>query len=358
MTNLEKLRERMAASKVPALLVSDLPNVGWLSGFSGSSGRVLVTATEALFLTDSRYTIQAQEEVKDMPSTSFASPTDSDEFLAEHAHKMGITRLGFEGATVSYAGWEKLTGKLKGIELFSAPDFFQTLRMVKTADELAIMRRSCALADAAFAHILPLIRPGRSEYDVCLDLEFYMRRQGAAIAFDSIIVSGERSARPHGHPSEKLLEEGDFLTMDFGACIEGYNSDITRTVVVGKPTERHHEVYNAVLEAQLAAIEAIKPGVKASVVDKVARDTLAKYDLAKYFGHGLGHGLGKVVHDNGRFSPTSEDIVEVGQIWTVEPGAYIPGFGGVRIEDDVVVTETGVEVLTRSPKDLISVPTA
>jgi Xaa-Pro aminopeptidase len=176
------------------------------------------------------------------------------------------------------------------------------------------------------------------------------------LAFAPIVVSGERSARPHGHPSEKRLERGDFVTMDFGAKLNGQCSDLTRTVVIGEASDRHKEVYAAVLEAELAGIAALVPGANAKDVDGVARGLLGKHNLAEYFGHGLGHGLGSVVHDLGRLAPTSTDIIEVGQVWTVEPGVYIPGFGGVRIEDDVLVTQNGPEVLTSARKQLLVLP--
>jgi Xaa-Pro aminopeptidase len=203
-----------------------------------------------------------------------------------------------------------------------------------------------------------MIQPGVSEIDICLDLEFFIRRQGADIAFPSIVVSGNRSARPHGKPSEKKLEVGDFVTMDFGARVKGYNSDITRTVVVGEATQRHRDVYDAVLETQLGAIDAIRSGAMAKDVDAGSRACLGKYDLAKYFGHGLGHGLGLIVHDGGRLSASSDNVIAPGQIWTIEPGVYIEGFGGVRIEDDVLITEDGVEVLTHSPKEMMILPMA
>jgi len=164
-------------------------------------------------------------------------------------------------------------------------------------------------------------------------------------------VSGERSARPHGRASEKKLERGDFLTLDFGAKLNGYCSDITRTIVVGGATDRHREVYETVLRSQLAALDAMKPGAKAAEVDRVSREAMGDY--AQYFGHGLGHGLGKLVHDSGRLSSSSETVLAENQIWTVEPGVYIPGFGGVRIEDDVVVTMDGIEILTHSPKEML-----
>lgn len=351
MTNLDLVRGAISAVGIPALLVTDPTNIAWLTGFTGTFARVIVTPTDALFITDSRYTIQADEQVTIMRRVSFASPKSGDEFLAENVAALGVTKLGFESGSVTYAQWQTLTRVLSAVELVSAPDVFGKLRQVKNADEIAAIRRACGVSDAAFDHIVRMIQPGVSELDIELDLEFFMRRQGAGVAFPSIVVSGENSARPHGHATEKKLEVGDFVTLDFGARVDGYNSDMTRTVVVGQASDRHREIYNLVLEAQLAAIDAIRPGVRAEDIDAIARKVMG--DHAKYFGHGLGHGLGRLVHDSGRLGVRSEDVVEVGQVWTVEPGIYIPGFGGCRIEDDVVVTETGVEILNRSTKDLL-----
>jgi Xaa-Pro aminopeptidase len=353
MDNLARLREAMASNDLPALLVSENSSVAWVSGFSGSFGFVIVRPEDALFVTDSRYTIQAGEEVRSMPTVSFANPVTAEQFLAEQIGRLGITRLGFESQYVSYATYRKWSEKFAGVELIPAPDLFGDLRLVKSPDEVQKIRQACGIADAAFAHIQRMIQPGVTEYDLGLDLEFFIRRQGAELAFPPIVVSGERSARPHGKPSEKKLEVGDFVTMDFGAKVQGYCSDITRTVVVARADDRRREVYDQVLKAQLAAIEAIRPGVAAREVDGLARQILDEKQLARYFGHGLGHGLGKLVHDSGRLGPSSENTLAVGQVWTVEPGVYIPGFGGVRIEDDVVVTESGVEVLTTSPKEFL-----
>ncbi|AIE85532.1 M24 family metallopeptidase [Fimbriimonas ginsengisoli] len=353
---MDKLRAELAREGVEAMLVSDPTNVGWLTGFTGTFGRTIVTPKDALFVTDSRYTIQAQEEVKGMSMVSFANPIDGDEFTAQQARSLGITRLGFETATTTYSQWQRLTDKFDGIELVPVRDVLSEMRQVKGQDEVDKIRRACGVSDAAFDHVRRLIQPGVTELDIALDLEFFMRRQGAEVAFPSIVVSGERSARPHGKPSEKKLEIGDFVTMDFGARVEGYNSDITRTVVVGEATDRHREVYGAVLEAQLKSLDAIKPGAKARDIDRLSRDVLATHGLDKYFGHGLGHGLGRIVHDTGRLSPSSEDTIRVGQVWTVEPGVYIPGFGGVRIEDDVLVTETGIEIFNHSTKELLVLP--
>lgn len=355
-TNLDRLRDAMARRGVGALLVSDSTNVGWLTGFSGSFARVLVTEAESRFITDSRYVLQAEEQVQGIPVVSFASPTNGDAFVGAQARAMGLAELYFESATTTYASYEAMAEKMPEVSLKPGPDFFGELRMVKTPEEIAKIRKACAVADACFGHLTRLIQPGLTEYDLGLELEFYLRRAGAGIAFEPIVVSGERSARPHGKASEKALEVGDFLTLDFGATIDGYHSDITRTVVVGEATERHREVYGQVLLAQLASLEAMRPGVRASDVDALSRQILDEKGLAGYFGHGLGHGLGRVVHDGGRLNATSEDVLAPGQVWTVEPGVYIPGFGGVRIEDDVVVTENGIDILTSSPKELLVLP--
>lgn len=344
----------MLANGTQAVLVTDLANVQWLSGFRGSAGIVVVTPTDARFLTDSRYTIAASEQVQEMPSFSFTSPVKGDDFLAFHLKEMGIHSIAFEADQMTYRRWQTLSEALKEIELNPKSDLFSKLRMVKSDTEIKKIREACKLADACFSHITKFIQPGATEYDLNLEIEFFFRRNGAGLAFEPIVVSGEKSARPHGKASDKKLEKGDFLTMDFGANLDGQCSDLTRTVLVGECSDRSREVYEVVLKAQLDSIAAMKPGSKASEIDAIARKSMG--DFAQYFGHGLGHGLGAVVHDAGRLASTSEDILEVNQIWTVEPGVYIPGFGGVRIEDDVLVTENGVELLTHSPKQLMILP--
>lgn len=358
MDSLTALRERMRELGVEALLVADSDSVAWLTGFTGSFARVIVTGTDAVFITDSRYTIQAEEQVKNMPSVSFGAPRKADEFVAEQVARLGVTRMGLEADIVTYGQWQKNAELFQGVELVPVEDVFGPLRLVKTPEEIEKIRQACGIADACFSHVLRMIQPGVTEYDLGLEIEFFIRRHGAGIAFPPIVVSGERSARPHGVPSEKKLEVGDFVTMDFGARLNGYNSDITRTVVVGEASPRHREVYELVLEAQIESLHALRAGKTAKEVDKVARDILETQDLAKYFGHGLGHGLGRLVHDAGRLGPGSETVIAPGQVWTIEPGVYIPGFGGVRIEDDVVVTAEGIEILTHSTKELLVLPSA
>jgi Xaa-Pro aminopeptidase len=340
----------MADSGVEAMLVSAIDNVRWLTGFSGSSGYAIVTPDKATFITDSRYDEAARELVRDLDVEIYKAPQTLADVLVASANEMGADKLWFEAEHVSVATMNAWKAKFNGIALEPAEDLVDPLRMVKTPDEIAIIRRACGVTDACLEHVSRMLQVGVTEYDICLDIEFFIRRQGAANAFPPIVVSGPRSARPHGEPSERKLQEGDFVTMDLGAQVDGYNSDITRTVVIGEPTERHKQVWNAVLEAQTAAIDMIRPGVKAVDVDALSREVLDKYDLARFFGHGLGHGLGSVVHDVGGLNTRSKDIIAEGQIWTVEPGVYIPGFGGVRIEDDVAVSADGCEILTRAPK--------
>lgn len=356
MTNLQKLQQALREREIAAVLLSNIANVQWVSGFSGSSAWVLATPADAVFLTDSRYTVQAKTEVKDMPSDSYASPVLSAQFLARHIEGRGIRQLGFESDSVTVSTLKEWEAAFQGVQLTPVAELVGPLRMVKSAEEIEGIRKACALADQCFDNVRRILRPGVSELEVAIEIEFFFRKRGATAAFPVIAASGENSAKPHGTATEKVIEEGDFLTLDFGACLNGFNSDITRTVVIGEPSTRQREVYGQVLQAQLASLEAMKPGIPAKEVDAVARRVLAEADLAGYFGHGLGHGLGMLVHDFGRLAPTSEHVLAPGQVWTVEPGVYIEGFGGVRIEDDVVVTESGIETLTHSPKDLLTFP--
>ncbi len=349
---LERVRGKMKDEGVDALLVSDILNVHWLTGFTGSSGYALVTADSAVFITDSRYTIQAGQEIDGLEVVWFQRPQTFEGFLAEQCSRVGVSKLAFE-TSITFATWHAWKEKVAGVEWVPSPDVLKPLRMVKTADEVAKIKEACAITDKCLEHLTRMIQPGVSEYDIQLDLEFFIRRSGAEIAFDPIVVSGPNSARPHGKATEKKLEVGDFVTIDLGAKKNGYCSDITRTFVIGKADDRHREIYGQVLKAQVAAVDAITAGKAASEPDRLSREILDEKGLAQYFGHGLGHGLGRAVHDYGGLGPNSKDTIETGQVWTVEPGVYIEGYGGVRIEDDVHVTPNGPELLTHFPKELM-----
>lgn len=355
MTALERLRARMAERGVEAMLITSIGDVAWLTGFTGSFGQVFVTPDRAVFITDSRYAIQAADEVRGMDLVTFGSPRTAGDAVRDVLAQAGATRVAFETA-MTYREYLSLRDKLEGIELVPVEDLVMPLRLVKSPEEIDKIRRACGLADACMEHAFRMIQPGVAEYDIGLDIEFFIRRNKAELGFAPIVVSGPNSARPHGRPSERRLAEGDFVTLDLGACLEGYCSDITRTVVVGHASPEHVRVYTAVKNALEAALEALRPGVDGREVDGKAREVLRAEGLDQYFGHGLGHGLGRAVHDGGRLSSNAEQRIEPGQVWTVEPGVYIEGFGGVRIEEDVLVTETGIEVLTKTPRELTILP--
>lgn len=354
-TPITRLRQALVEKDLPAILVSDPVNVGYLTGFTGSFGYALITPDGGRFLTDSRYTVQAADEVNDLEVATFGTPKSGIDFILDHIQALNLTRVGFE-PSVTYGTWESWRDRLSPIELVPAGDLVGPLRLIKSPEEVTLIRAACHLADACFAHISRLIQPGAVEYDIGLEIEFYFRRHGASLAFDPIVVSGPNSAKPHGKPGERKLAPGDFVTLDFGACLKGYNSDITRTLVVSPATDRHTEIYNRVLEAQVASIEALRPGANGRDIDVLAREILDRdgANLSRYFGHSLGHGLGRSVHDTGRLSVSADQPIAAGQVWTIEPGVYIEGWGGVRIEDDVLVTENGPEVLTHSPKELLA----
>jgi Xaa-Pro aminopeptidase len=359
MKRVERLREKMAAESLPAMLIQNPLNVGYLSGFTGSTAHLLVSPCRAIFITDSRYAIQAAKEAPGwemVVTTSSAGYTDT---LVEQIRALEVSPIGLEAEYVTLAGRDALAAKLEGVELKGVEALVSNLRRVKDAEELAILREACGIADRAFNYILTQVRPGVTERELALDLNLWMMRHGAEKeGFETIVVSGERSALPHGKPSDKPIQAGDFVTFDFGARVRGYTSDLTRTVVVGEATARQREVYDVVLRANQAGIAALAPGVAGKTVDSAARDLIGAAGLGQYFGHGLGHGLGRHVHDHQCLGQTIEITLEPGMVTTIEPGVYIEGWGGVRIEDDVLITESGPEALTHAPKALIELPVA
>ncbi|MDK3162277.1 Xaa-Pro peptidase family protein [Kamptonema cortianum] len=250
---------------------------------------------------------------------------------------------------------KKRKSDIANIEWTPAPELITELRKIKSSDEIKRIQAACQLADACMEHASRMLQPGVKEFDISLDIEFFYRRHGAGIAFAPIVVSGPNSAKPHGVPGERALQEGDFVTIDCGGRLDGYCSDITRTFVIGKATDRHKEIYNQVLRAEIECCDALVVGADGKDVDALARKILDEKDLGKYFGHGLGHGLGLDVHDPGGLRPGGAEELKAGMVFTVEPGVYIEGFGGVRIEDDVHITPDGPVILTHYPKELIEV---
>lgn len=358
---IERLQQWMRDEDLPVAVISHAQNVGYLTGFSGSTAVLLARQDDVLFITDSRYRQQAQKECPGLEILQTEKGVGYAKTYAKVLAEWGLSPIGVEGGHVTVSGFQALEKELKEVECEAELKPFdrivEPLRTIKDEGEIQTIQHACQLVDDGFEYLLTILKPGITERDVARELEYYLSKQGSEkAAFDTIVASGTRSSMPHGVATDKALEVGDFITFDFGATLDGYHSDITRTVVLGPASERQREVYDVVLRAQLAALEAIKPGMDGKEVDKIARDIIDGAGFADNFGHGLGHGLGRDVHDYGSFSPTQEFKLEAGQVMTVEPGIYIEGWGGCRIEDDVVITEGGCERLTHARKELVEVP--
>jgi Xaa-Pro aminopeptidase len=347
---INKLRRVMLKNDLPTLIVTSRPNIYYLSGFTGSNATLFITEKENFLLTDFRYLEQAEKEA---PAFKILK---ADREVGKKISELSssLTRIGIEEEEVSWAQYKKWEKEFAGVRLVEASKLLGQLREIKDREEIEIIRQAVEITDRAFKQILNRIKLGVEEREISLELEFFLRREGASAAsFEYIVASGFRGALPHGVASEKKIKNGELLTMDFGAKYQGYCSDLTRTVSIGKPTLKQKEVYNLVLEAQLAALEAIKPGLKGKEIDRVARDIISKAGYGEYFGHGLGHSVGLEIHESPFLNTREEKVLEPGMIVTVEPGIYIPGWGGVRIEDMVLVTNSGAEVLTQASKEFI-----
>ncbi|MFC2314609.1 MAG: M24 family metallopeptidase [Selenomonas massiliensis] len=352
---IERLRALLTEKVVDAVLVTKEENVHYFSGFRGDSTALLVTHERLLLVTDSRYTEQASAE-----ASLYEIVEQRDGLyrkVAELAVEAGVVALGYEGAALVCDQYEKLKEMLGEIS-FDTSLALDALRQVKDADEIALIRRACAIADEGFAHIIRYIQPGMTELEVAAELEHYMRTLGSQRpAFQTIIASGVRGSLPHGVASDKVIARGELVTMDFGAVCAGYHSDITRTICVGRADARQREIYDAVLSAQMRALAALRPGVTGIEVDRIARDSIAEKNFEQYFGHGLGHSLGLEIHEEPRLSKAGKHIMQPNMLITDEPGVYIPGWGGIRIEDTVLITADGSEPLTRAPKEFIEICT-
>jgi len=347
----DRLQEKLKEAGLTAMLIGSAVNRRYLSGFTGSAGILLLTGGNRYLLTDFRYMTQAPEQATGYQVVEHAP--DPLETVAMLLAKEGIVRLGFEEQHVTYADYQTWSKALAPVELVPLPSLVEELRAVKDEQEIAVMQEAAALADDTFSHILGYIETGRTELEIALEMETYMRRRGASgPSFDTIVASGERSALPHGVASARKIGTDEFVKLDFGALYNGYCSDLTRTVVIGKPTDKHREIYAIVLEAQMHALAHIRPGMTGREADALTRDIIARYGYGEFFGHGTGHGFGMEIHEAPRLSMKSNAILTPGMTVTVEPGIYLPGFGGVRIEDDVVITDTGIKILTSSPKEL------
>lgn len=351
------IRKRLEQENLDGLVVTELNQVRYLCGYTGSNGLLVITPKQAVFLTDFRYADQCRQEVKGarpmvMPKGDLIA------CLAQYPqYNRKNFKLGFTHGTMSVAGLEKLKKAVPAAIVVPADSVLDELGWVKDAEEIACITKAVRIAEMALARALCLVKPGVRERDVAAELEYQMAMLGSErTAFPTIIASGYRSAMPHGDASAKKIRKGDFVTFDFGATVDGYVSDITRTVVVGKATAKQKRIYNLVLRAQRAGVRKVRAGVLAKAVDEACRRIITKAGYGKEFGHGTGHGIGfprDPIHTGPHVSSVSTDVLKPNQVITVEPGIYISGWGGVRIEDDVVVTRTGGKVLNNSPKNLL-----
>jgi Xaa-Pro aminopeptidase len=353
---LRALRASMTQESVKALLVTHLPDVRWLCGFTGSNAALAVTATKAVLFTDGRYTVQAKEETRGArvviaKKSALKEACALLESLVKHAaydpEHTTVASLSMMGSAVN--------GKIRRsfFTVLEKP-LVAELRMVKDADELRLMEKAATLGDKVFNAVLPHIESGAAEAEIAASLEFFARSLGAeGMSFETIVASGKRSALPHGRATATRVPRNGFITLDFGVILNGYCSDMTRTVCVGRLSSEERAVYEAVLEAQQAGVAAVKPGATCAEVDEAARAVLRKVGLSKYFTHSTGHGVGLEIHEAPRLAAGQTQELKPGMVVTVEPGVYLPGKFGIRIEDMVAVTQRGNKVLTKAPKALI-----
>jgi Xaa-Pro aminopeptidase len=357
----QRLQNSLSTHRLDALLVTHPPNLRYLCGFTGSSGALLLTGTKRVFITDRRYTEQARAEVRSAQIViARQGPLAAAAAWLSAQQKKGRrvpSKLGIESEHMTVAARSRLAGILpSSLRLREAPALVEQARMVKDEDEIACIRSAVKLGARLFDCALEVIRPGVRETEVAAEMEYTARKAGAeAMSFETIIASGPRSALPHGRASQAAIPVRGFVVCDFGVILSGYCSDMTRTVYVGRPSTEARGVYSAVKQAQQAAVDAVRPGISVSEVDQAARKSLQNSGLAKYFTHSTGHGVGLEIHEAPRVAAGQTEILQPGMVITIEPGVYVSGKWGVRIEDMVVVTERGCEVLTSTSKELVTI---
>ena len=342
--------DKMQEKELDGIIINNLKNVYYLTGFWGSNGTVFISRDRQVLVTDARYIIAAKQEV-----TGFEIFAERDELatIAKIAKDMGLSRIGFEDE-ISVSYYHRMQTAFEGMELLSQTQFVEALRLIKDETEIETIRKACSISDQAFHDALEFIKPGKTEIEIANFLDFRMRELGAAgLSFDTILASGINSSKPHAHPMHKPVELGEAITMDFGCLYEHYVSDMTRTIYLGHVSDEQAEIYNTVLKANQALIDQAKAGLGFRDFDKIPRDIIVEAGYGEYFTHGIGHGIGLDIHEEPYFSQTSTEVIKSGMVLTDEPGIYIEGKYGVRIEDDILITDKGCELLTLAPKELI-----
>jgi Xaa-Pro aminopeptidase len=353
--SLEKLIAALPA-EMDGVIIESAENRRYFTGFSSSAGVLLATKQGSVFLTDSRYIEAAHNQIDccEVLELKYA-----DEQVPALAKRFDCHCLAFETDRTTFARASKLKKILGDIRLYDGPIIDNTinlLRKQKTAWEVEQIKAAQKITDIAFQHISGFVKEGMTERDICIELDFFMLKNGAeALSFDTIVASGVNGSKPHAVPSNKKVESGDFITLDFGAVVNGYHSDMTRTFAIGEVSEKQKTVYETVRAAQAASLKSLQPGVTCKAADTAARDVINKAGFGEFFGHGTGHGVGIEIHEYPTLSPASADILQVGNVVTVEPGIYLPGEFGVRIENMALITADGYEDMTNSPKELIVV---
>ncbi len=348
-----RLREELEKKGLDGIIVTQPENRRYMSGFTGSAGYLIITKNEALIITDFRYTEQAGIQSPEYNIVRLTGGLDT--WFDAAVRPLGVNKMAFDESHVSYAQYRELTKAASAIPVELVPDAgtIEGLRTVKDADELVALERAVAITDEAVVAIVEEMRPGVTEREIAWRLEKYMREHGAeGLAFDTIVASGPNGARPHHRPSNRPIQEGEPIVIDMGAKVDGYCADMTRTVCIGKPDDTFKRIYDIVLSAQLAAEATIREGMTGGEADGIARDIIDKSGYGETFGHSLGHGIGLYVHEYPRLSKPSQDVLKNNMVFSVEPGIYVTGWGGVRIEDLVVLENSVPRVITKAPKDL------
>ena len=349
---LNKLKLQLAKSQAEAFFLHTLPSLRYYGGFTGDSGFLLIEADEVTFFTDGRYTTQAASE---LPGKITLVQIDSFIQMSSNLAERKITLLGVEEQSFSIFRDRELKKRIPHLQTLSCQEQINAPRLCKDKEELALLKQAIAIAEEAYRQTITLVKPGITEHDIALELEYQMKRRGAErTAFDLIVASGYRSSLPHGVASEKPIAPGDMITIDFGACYQGYHSDQTCTVFLGEPSKKQQEVYQTVFLAQQAGIKAARPEISAKDLDHIVREMLEQAGYGKYFSHGTGHGVGLEIHEAPSISSRSADTLATNMVFTIEPGCYFPHQWGIRLEDMIYLTNQGSQVLTTLDKQLES----
>ena len=347
MNRIKEISRVLSEKGIDALVITKLPNVRYLSGFSGSAGFLFISSKSSYFVSDFRYKIQASLEIR-KPFKVKIGTQGSFDFINELVSKYGLKKIGFESGAMVYSQYQLLKKILKGVTLVPVDGLIEQFTSVKTDEEIDHINSAVKFTDKVFSKILEVIKPGVREIEIAAELTYMQRKEGASgNSFEPIVASGPNGAFPHAQPTDRKIKSGDLITLDFGCVYKGFCSDMTRTIGVGKLSAESKKIYETVLTAQLLATDAVKEGEKAVAVDSVARNYIRDNGYGDYFGHGLGHGLGIEVHEGPRLNQLSKSILKTNNVVTIEPGIYVEGIGGVRIEDDVLVTKDGCRILNK-----------